>query len=119
MTGRGGIMCSAIGVAVLATPAQALEPLSPAGSYGNVCAALQRVANAADALAGSDAHENLTAYTNALIGLGFSAETRLTVDADDLDPLFTAGEVVGYQGAEGLTNAIKEFAGRYRCRVVE
>ena len=72
----GGIMCGAMGVAGLATPGLALEPLSPAGSYGNVCAALQRVANAADVLASSDTHANLTAYTNALIGLGFSVESK-------------------------------------------
>lgn len=103
------------GLGGFAGPSVALEPLTPPGNTKGVCEAMLPVLKSATRLkdgAGS------SGYFDALIALGFSVETRLTVDADDLDPLWSAGETVPVAGQEPLRAALTAFARKYRCKIV-
>ena len=117
--------------AVLATQGQALTPLAGPEEYGAVCDALGRLATRAEemveaAQARTDVRAEMNAYTDALMSLGFSAETRATVDADDLDPLLGAGEgialtpglPIGAGEDAGLWAALDDFAKTYRCKII-
>lgn len=117
---------------VVVSPAGALEPLAGPDNYAGVCAAIGPVWHAAEDLAdeawaGRDVIGPLARYTDALVALGFSPATRATVDADDLDTLLTAGEMAALvpvsphpkgPGAP-LFAALRDFAGKYRCRIEE
>ena len=122
------VLCAA---ALLTSPGQALTPLAGPGAHGEVCAELGRVATAAEemvdaARASTDVQSEMKAYTEALLSLGFSAETRQTVDADDLDPLLGAGEAIaltpglpiGAGEDAGLWAALGDFAKKYRCKII-
>ena len=107
--------------------AAAVEPLAGPENYQAVCKFLQPVASHSEALVQGDGSpfELSQGWMFRLHDLAFSAETRNTVDADDLDPLIGAAEAVQFMSntmdiarrREMIRPAIEAFGRKYRCRI--
>jgi hypothetical protein len=121
---------SAASILLLSTlPAIALEPLMPPGNFEGVCGRIPEIKALAKKMisAGSDASnasELQSEFANLLYGLAYGAETRLTVDGDDIeDPLgasevfvFHLGELTEEEKAKDLRASIRRFAAIYGCK---
>jgi len=128
---RAGVWYHWLAVLVAAAPSFALTPLAGPGEYGEVCTSLGNVATRAEemvtaAMERKEVQAEFKAFSDSLLSLGFSAGTRATVDADDLDPLLGAGELIALvpglpigEGEDaGLWLAIENFAKSYRCKII-
>lgn len=110
-------------------PAIALEPLTPPGNFEGVCSSINQIEALGKKMisAGSNAPnapELQSEFANLLYGLAFGAETRLTVDGDDIeDPLgasevfvFHLGELTEKAKAKDLRESIRRLAAIYGCK---
>ena len=118
---------NAAAIALVPGLAQAIEPVADAGNFAGVCRMLQPVASASDALVEGDGspYDLHVKWYLGLYDLAFSAETRNTVDADDLDPLVSAGESVLFMSntfdtdrrRQMIRPAVEDFGRKYKCRI--
>ena len=75
-----------ISVSVIPSMASSLEPVSPSGNFEAVCRYLKPVVSTSEAMVKNkgSVSQLFSRFSNELYDLAFSAETRATVDADDL-----------------------------------
>lgn len=127
MLWRGCVMLAAL---LSASPAAALTPLAPAGSYDEVCRRLpaaydvvneiQEIAKVATDSAAP--YENLERRLGRILwDIAYSRDTMLTVDADDLDDIFAQIDAFmtwpGPELAPHFSTLLDRFAKKYRCRI--
>lgn len=121
------ILCT--GLLTLPAALAAQEKIAPPGSYAAVCSRILPLEDYIRELVekgreGRATMREFSDFTDALWVLGFSPDTRRTVDADDLDALLTAAEHVALLPHEdtqakvdAMWRALHSFAEKYHCDI--